>query len=45
MGFWGTDPPGALQGVLNHNKELPQDVLDFLKVRQCQQSPKASSPP
>uniref|UniRef100_A0A8D2P8H1 Sorting nexin 22 n=1 Tax=Zosterops lateralis melanops TaxID=1220523 RepID=A0A8D2P8H1_ZOSLA len=32
-----------LQGVLNHNKELPQDVLDFLKVRQCQQSPKAST--
>ncbi|XP_032926485.1 sorting nexin-22 isoform X2 [Catharus ustulatus] len=34
-----------LQGVLCHNKELPQDVLDFLKVRQCQQNPKASSPP
>ncbi|KAF4804553.1 Sorting nexin-22 [Turdus rufiventris] len=34
-----------LQGVLYHNKELPQDVLDFLKVRQCQQNPKASSAP
>ncbi|NXD04769.1 SNX22 protein, partial [Certhia familiaris] len=34
-----------LQGVLYHNEELPQDVLDFLKVRQCQQNPKASSPP
>ncbi|XP_015494872.1 sorting nexin-22 isoform X3 [Parus major] len=34
-----------LQGVLYHNKELPQDVLDFLKVRRCQQNPKASSPP
>ncbi|NXK37362.1 SNX22 protein, partial [Piprites chloris] len=33
-----------LRGVLYHNKELPQDVLDFLKVRQCQQDPKASSP-
>lgn len=43
MGFWGADPPGALQGVLYHNEELPQDVLDFLKVRQCQQNPEASS--
>ncbi|XP_056356269.1 sorting nexin-22 isoform X1 [Oenanthe melanoleuca] len=34
-----------LQGVLYHNKELPQDVLEFLKVRQCQQNAKASSPP
>ncbi|XP_041325100.1 sorting nexin-22 isoform X2 [Pyrgilauda ruficollis] len=34
-----------LQGVLYHNEELPQDILDFLKVRQCQQSPKASSLP
>ncbi|XP_058702427.1 sorting nexin-22 isoform X2 [Poecile atricapillus] len=34
-----------LQGVLYHNEELPQDVLDFLKVRRCQQNPKASSPP
>ncbi|XP_071298078.1 sorting nexin-22 isoform X2 [Agelaius tricolor] len=34
-----------LQGVLYHNKELPQDILDFLKVPRCQQSPKASSPP
>ncbi|NXO33114.1 SNX22 protein, partial [Locustella ochotensis] len=34
-----------LRGVLYHNKELPQDVLDFLKVRRCQQNPKASSPP
>ncbi|XP_068060366.1 sorting nexin-22 isoform X2 [Anomalospiza imberbis] len=34
-----------LQGVLYHNEELPQDILDFLKVRRCQQSPKASSPP
>ncbi|NXR54965.1 SNX22 protein, partial [Hippolais icterina] len=33
-----------LQGVLCHNKELPQDVLDFLKVQRCQQNPKASSP-
>uniref|UniRef100_A0A8C0U6U3 Sorting nexin 22 n=1 Tax=Cyanistes caeruleus TaxID=156563 RepID=A0A8C0U6U3_CYACU len=33
-----------LQGVLYHNEELPQDVLDFLKVRRCQQNPKASSP-
>ncbi|NXA80138.1 SNX22 protein, partial [Thryothorus ludovicianus] len=34
-----------LRGVLYHNEELPQDILDFLKVRQCQQNPKASSPP
>ncbi|XP_030810863.1 sorting nexin-22 isoform X2 [Camarhynchus parvulus] len=34
-----------LQGVLYHNEELPQDILDFLKVRWCQQSPKGSSPP
>ncbi|XP_063268846.1 sorting nexin-22 isoform X4 [Prinia subflava] len=34
-----------LRGVLYHNEELPQDVLDFLKVRRCQQNPKASSPP
>ncbi|KFQ03415.1 Sorting nexin-22, partial [Leptosomus discolor] len=34
-----------LRGVLYHNAELPQDVLDFLKVRRCQQDPKASSPP
>ncbi|NXR67324.1 SNX22 protein, partial [Rhadina sibilatrix] len=34
-----------LQGVLYQNEELPQDVLDFLKVRQYQQNPKASSPP
>ncbi|NXU28284.1 SNX22 protein, partial [Thalassarche chlororhynchos] len=34
-----------IQGVLYHNEELPQDVLDFLKVRRCQQDPKASSPP
>ncbi|NWS16557.1 SNX22 protein, partial [Pachyramphus minor] len=33
-----------LRGVLYHNKELPQDVLDFLKVRWCQRDPKASSP-
>ncbi|NXR83971.1 SNX22 protein, partial [Pycnonotus jocosus] len=32
-----------LQGVLYHNEELPQDVLDFLKVRRCQQNPEASS--
>lgn len=41
----GADPPGALQGVLYHNEELPQDILDFLKVRRCQQCPKGSSPP
>uniref|UniRef100_A0A8B9I9N1 Sorting nexin 22 n=1 Tax=Anser brachyrhynchus TaxID=132585 RepID=A0A8B9I9N1_9AVES len=34
-----------IQGVLCRNKELPQDVLDFLKVRRCQQDPKGSSPP
>ncbi|NXQ16026.1 SNX22 protein, partial [Peucedramus taeniatus] len=34
-----------LQGVLYQNEELPQDILDFLKVRRCQQNPKASSPP
>ncbi|NXP29816.1 SNX22 protein, partial [Scytalopus superciliaris] len=34
-----------LRGVLYHNEELPQDVLDFLKVRRCQQDPKASSLP
>ncbi|NWX36706.1 SNX22 protein, partial [Notiomystis cincta] len=33
-----------LQGVLYHNEELPQDVLDFLMVWQCQQNPKANSP-
>ncbi|XP_035191220.1 sorting nexin-22 [Oxyura jamaicensis] len=33
-----------IQGVLCRNKELPQDVLDFLKVRRCQQDPKGSSP-
>ncbi|NWT03124.1 SNX22 protein, partial [Mionectes macconnelli] len=33
-----------LRGVLYHNKEPPQDVLDFLKVRRSQQDPKASSP-
>ncbi|NXL59913.1 SNX22 protein, partial [Chordeiles acutipennis] len=43
-GFGGADPPpAARQGVLYHNEELPQDVLDFLKVRHCQQDPKASS--
>ncbi|KAM6308920.1 LOW QUALITY PROTEIN: sorting nexin-22 [Aegotheles albertisi] len=34
-----------MRGVLYHNKELPQDVLDFLKVRCGQQDPKASTPP
>ncbi|NXG62397.1 SNX22 protein, partial [Hemiprocne comata] len=34
-----------LRGVLYHNKELPQDVLDFLKVRRGQQNPKPSCPP
>ncbi|XP_042659928.1 sorting nexin-22 [Tyto alba] len=34
-----------IQGVLYHNEELPQDVLDFLKVRRGQQDPKAGSPP
>ncbi|NWQ87128.1 SNX22 protein, partial [Burhinus bistriatus] len=44
--FWGADPPlVARQGVLYHNEELPQDVLDFLKVRRCQQDPKATSLP
>ncbi|XP_074955849.1 sorting nexin-22 isoform X2 [Phalacrocorax aristotelis] len=33
-----------IQGVLYDNEELPQDVLDFLKVRRCQQDPKTSSP-
>lgn len=46
--FWGADPPPptlvARQGVLYQNEELPQDVLDFLKVRRCQQDPKATSP-
>ncbi|NWU50907.1 SNX22 protein, partial [Dromas ardeola] len=43
--FFGVlTPPGAWQGVLYHNEELPQDVLDFLKVRHCQQDPKATSP-
>ncbi|NXT21089.1 SNX22 protein, partial [Syrrhaptes paradoxus] len=43
--FWGADPSvGARQGVLYHNEELPQDVLDFLKVRRCQQDAKATSP-
>ncbi|XP_065544070.1 sorting nexin-22 isoform X4 [Lathamus discolor] len=32
-----------IRGVLYHNEELPQDVLDFLKLRCCQQDPKASS--
>lgn len=49
MFFWGADPPPptlvARQGVLYQNEELPQDVLDFLKVRRCQQDPKATSPP
>uniref|UniRef100_A0A8C9FL67 Sorting nexin 22 n=1 Tax=Pavo cristatus TaxID=9049 RepID=A0A8C9FL67_PAVCR len=31
-----------IQGVLCHNEELPQDVLDFLKVRHCQQETKGS---
>ncbi|NXW64290.1 SNX22 protein, partial [Eurystomus gularis] len=34
-----------LRGLLNHNKDLPQDVLDFLKVRRGQQDLKARSPP
>lgn len=38
-------PPSLPQGVLCRNKELPQDVLDFLKVRRCQQDPKGSSAP
>nr|XP_009665290.1 PREDICTED: sorting nexin-22 isoform X1 [Struthio camelus australis] len=33
-----------IRGVLYHNEELPQEVLDFLKVRHFQQDPKASSP-
>ncbi|XP_052528101.1 sorting nexin-22 isoform X1 [Tympanuchus pallidicinctus] len=33
-----------IQGVLCHNEELPQDVLDFLKVRRCQLEPKGCSP-
>ncbi|NWY56179.1 SNX22 protein, partial [Chionis minor] len=33
-----------IRGVLYHNEELPQDVLDFLKVRRGQQDPKATSP-
>ncbi|KAM6257442.1 sorting nexin-22 isoform 2-T2 [Porphyrio hochstetteri] len=33
-----------IQGVLYDNTELPQDVLDFLKVRRCQQDPRPSSP-
>ncbi|XP_010715443.1 sorting nexin-22 isoform X2 [Meleagris gallopavo] len=33
-----------IQGVLCHNEELPQDVLDFLKVRRSQQEPKGCSP-
>ncbi|NWW32848.1 SNX22 protein, partial [Panurus biarmicus] len=36
--------PAALQGLLYHNEELPKDILDFLKVQQCQQNLKASSP-
>ncbi|XP_061205943.1 sorting nexin-22 isoform X1 [Neopsephotus bourkii] len=32
-----------IRGVLYHNAELPQDVLDFLKLRCCQQDPKGSS--
>ncbi|KAM6125334.1 sorting nexin-22 [Phoenicopterus ruber ruber] len=34
-----------IRGVLYDNEELPQDVLDFLKVRRCQQDPKAGNPP
>uniref|UniRef100_A0A8C4KNS4 Sorting nexin 22 n=1 Tax=Dromaius novaehollandiae TaxID=8790 RepID=A0A8C4KNS4_DRONO len=30
-----------MRGVLYHNEELPQEVLDFLKVRHFQQEPKA----
>ncbi|NXL90960.1 SNX22 protein, partial [Alectura lathami] len=33
-----------IQGILCHNEELPQDLLDFLKVRRCQQDPKGHSP-
>ncbi|NWU99449.1 SNX22 protein, partial [Upupa epops] len=32
-----------IRGVLYHNKEVPQDVLDFLKVQPFPQDPKASS--
>uniref|UniRef100_A0A8C4PDS8 Sorting nexin 22 n=1 Tax=Dromaius novaehollandiae TaxID=8790 RepID=A0A8C4PDS8_DRONO len=32
-----------MRGVLYHNEELPQEVLDFLKVRHFQQEPKAGS--
>ncbi|NWS58773.1 SNX22 protein, partial [Chunga burmeisteri] len=45
LGVLIPSPRRARQGVLYHNEELPQDVLDFLKVRRCQQDPKASSPP
>ncbi|NXJ97250.1 SNX22 protein, partial [Corythaixoides concolor] len=41
--FLGGADPLLRQGVLYHNEELPQDVLDFLKVRRCPQDPKASS--
>ncbi|NXJ81996.1 SNX22 protein, partial [Trogon melanurus] len=34
-----------IQGVLYHNEELPQEVLDFLKVRRYQQDRNASSAP
>ncbi|NXI39163.1 SNX22 protein, partial [Galbula dea] len=34
-----------LRGVLFHNQELPQDVLDFLKVRRGQQDRRGRSPP
>ncbi|KFQ31910.1 Sorting nexin-22, partial [Merops nubicus] len=34
-----------LQGVLCYNKELPQDVLDFLKVRRGQQDTEAGGLP
>ncbi|NXV71613.1 SNX22 protein, partial [Atlantisia rogersi] len=33
-----------IQRVLCDNREPPQDVLDFLKVRRCQQDPRPSSP-
>ncbi|NXG68614.1 SNX22 protein, partial [Baryphthengus martii] len=33
-----------IRGVLYHNKELPHDVMVFLKVQRGQQEPKASSP-
>ncbi|NXS60353.1 SNX22 protein, partial [Brachypteracias leptosomus] len=33
-----------IRGVLYHNEELPQDVLDFLKVRRGQRDPKATTP-